>query len=376
MLHIQFNIKKYYIFYTMKKTLCFDDVLLTPQYSDIESRQNVDLSVTGFDDPVARLTDLHPHLKCPIVGSPMDTVIGPESASILDKVGGFSVLHRYCTIDESVAMFLDVATRTTSKLRPISNVMVAVGVTGDFLERASALYNSGCRAFCIDVAHGHHSSVKTAISKIREKFDDIHLMTGNVSTLEAFNDLADWGSDSIRVGVGGGSLCTTRIRTGHGIPTLQSVIDCARSDRDVYIVADGGIRNSGDAVKALAAGADMIMLGSILAGHDESPGDVIDVSGNPVKGPVLYKDNLFKKFRGMASREAQLEWRGRVSVVEGESTVVPYKGSLMDTLADLMDGMKSGLSYSGARNIRELRTKAQFVTVTPQGLSENHPHGK
>lgn len=171
------------------------------------------------------------------------------------------------------------------------------------------------------------------------------------------------------------SMCTTRIQTGHGIPTLQSVLDCARSDRDAHIVADGGIRNSGDAVKALAAGADMVMLGSVLSGHDESPGNLVDESGKVVKRPKKGQV-LFKNFRGMASREAQLTWRGRVSVVEGVSTQVPYKGPLENTLAEFMDGMKSGLSYSGARNIKELRARAKFVMVTPQGVQENVPHGK
>lgn len=359
----------------MKKSLCFDDVLLVPQYSEIETRKSIDLSVSGLDESFARLTDKHPELRCPIIGSPMDTVIGPEAAEVLDKVGGFGILHRYCTIQEHISTYKDVVSRTTTQMRPFSNVMVAIGATGDFFERTQSLYDVGCRAFCIDVAHGHHSSVKAALKTINHKYEDIHIMAGNVATLEAFNDLADWGADSIRVGIGGGSMCSTRIRTGHGIPTLQSVIDCAKSDRDVYIIADGGIRNSGDAVKALAAGADMIMLGSILAGHDESPGEVVDKQGNIITNPVFEKE-LYKKFRGMASREAQLEWRGRVSVVEGESTMVPYKGSMMDTLSDLMDGIKSGVSYSGARTIRELRSKAKFVIVTPQGVLENHPHGK
>jgi len=173
------------------------------------------------------------------------------------------------------------------------------------------------------------------------------------------------------------SMCSTRIRTGHGIPTLQSILDCAKSDRDVYLVADGGIRNSGDAVKALAAGADMLMLGSILAGHDESPGDLIDDHGLSYRStthPIGIQ--LYKKFRGMASREAQLQWRGRVSVVEGETTVVPYKGKLINTIADLLEGVRSGVSYSGARTIRELRSKARFITVTAQGVRENGPHGK
>lgn len=359
----------------MQRSLCFDDVLLIPQFSDVLSRSKIDLSVSGFDHPVARLTDNHPFLSCPIVGSPMDTVMGPLSAALLAKVGGFGVLHRYCSIDESTKMYAE--TVSTLSTEGFPNVMVAVGATGDYLERATALFEAGCRALCIDVAHGHHVHVKVALESLRKKFgSDVHIMTGNVATLEAFNDLADWGSDSIRVGVGGGSMCTTRIRTGHGIPTLQSVLDCAKSDRDVFIIADGGLRNSGDVVKALAAGADMVMLGSILAGHDESPGDIVDKRGvfhNPA-----WKDNipLFKKFRGMASREAQVEWRGSASVVEGESTLTPYKGSMLNTVNDLLEGVRSGLSYSGAKNIRELRAKAKFTTVTNNGVRENGPHGK
>jgi len=358
----------------MQRTLCFDDVLLVPQYSEIETRKNVDLSVSGFDDAVARLTKNHHLLKCPIVGSPMDTVISPSVASILNDFGGFGILHRYCTTQESVKMFKETFEKCSHD--PSANIMVAIGATGDYLERAHALYEAGCRSFCIDVAHGHHLSMKLALKEMRLKFgDDIHIMTGNVATLDAFNDLADWGSNSIRVGVGGGSMCSTRIRTGHGIPTLQSIMDCAKSDRDVYIIADGGIRNSGDAVKALAAGADMLMLGSILAGHDESPGLLVDSHGLTYESKPL-GISLFKKFRGMASREAQIQWRGKVSVVEGESTMVPYKGSMKDTILDLLEGIRSGLSYSGSMTIRELRGKAKFVTVTSNGVIENRPHGK
>jgi len=352
----------------MQKAVCFDDVLLTPQYSSIDSRSTVDLSVTGFDDNFASLLPEGEILRCPIVGSPMDTVVSPSVAAALHQFGGFAVLHRYCTVDDARQLFLDTVSLIEKEEQKtvVHNVMVAIGATGDYMERSSALYDVGCRAFCIDVAHGHHEHVKNALKNLRDKYGKtIHVMTGNVATLEAFNDLADWGSDSVRVGVGGGSMCTTRVRTGHGIPTLQSIIDCAKSDRDVFIVADGGIKNSGDAVKALAAGADMVMLGSILAGHDESPGIIIE------------KENQrFKKFRGMASREAQLEWRGKASVVEGESTLIPYKGPVKDTLTDLLEGIKSGLSYSGARTIRELRTKARFVQVSHSGVHENGPHGK
>jgi IMP dehydrogenase len=349
----------------MQRAVCFDDVLLVPQYSEIETRSSVDLSVPGFDETFARLTAKQSNLLCPIVGSPMDTVISPSSASILADAGGFGVLHRYCSIDEANREYLQTKKLVTNKSNE-NNIMVAIGATGDYLERAAELHASGCRAFCIDVAHGHHGHTRRALESLRKIYsNDIHIMAGNIATLDAFNDLADWGADSLRVGIGGGSMCTTRIRTGHGIPTLQSIMDCAKSDRDVLIVADGGIRNSGDAVKALAAGADMIMLGSILAGHDESPGELIT------------KDNrIYKNFRGMASREAQLEWRGKVSVTEGETTLIPYKGELKNTLTDLLEGIKSGLSYSGAQTIRELRSKSKFVQITSNGVQENGPHGK
>jgi len=360
----------------MQRAVCFDDVLLVPQYSGIETRKSVDLSVPGFDETFAKLTSTHEILRNPIVGSPMDTVVGPEAAAVLAQKGGFGVIHRYCSIEESVEMYLNTI-RRLNETNTSHNVMVAVGATGDYAERAEALFSAGCRIFCIDVAHGHHAHTKKALENLRRSYGKkIHIMTGNVATLEAFNDIADWGADSIRVGIGGGSMCTTRIRTGHGIPTLQSIMDCAKSDRDVFIVADGGIRNSGDAVKALAAGADMIMLGSVLAGHDESPGDIVDKRGVPHSPKWKSGIPLYKKFRGMASREAQLEWRGSVSVAEGESTLVLYKGSLQNTLLDMLEGIKSGLSYSGASTIREFRSKARFVSVSSSAVRENGPHGK
>ena len=351
------------MFSFMRDTVCFDDVLLVPQYSDIESRTEVDLSVPGLFDDLNKMEAIGKRqLTCPIVGSPMDTVMGPDSAQILSLLGGFGVLHRYCSIEDACKSY----TETMSAHGSQTNVMVAIGATGDYLERAAELFDVGCRSFCIDVAHGHHISVKRALESLRLKFGDkVHLMGGNVATLDAFNDLSDWGCDSIRTGVGGGSMCTTRIQTGHGVPTLQSIMDCARTDRKAKIVADGGIRNSGDAVKALAAGADYIMLGSVLAGHQESPGIIFN---NP--------EGKFKAFRGMASKEAQIDWRGKVGGEEGVSTFIPYKGLLRDTLEGFLAGMRSGLSYSGARNIPELQRKAVFVGVSSNAVKENHPHGK
>lgn len=342
----------------MQRTLCFDDVLLVPQYSEIESRTQVDLSIFDIESlQPYKLSKNLPVLKSPIIASPMDTVVGVESAQVVHRHGGFSVLHRYQSIEQQLTSFAALND---------CNVAVAIGATGDYMERAVALHEVGCQAFCVDVAHGHHINVKHAVNNLRNKLGDaVHLMGGNVATLEAFNDLADWGFNSIRVGVGGGSVCSTRIQTGHGIPTLQSVIDCAASDRNAFIIADGGVRNSGDAVKALAAGADFVMLGSVLAGHVESPGSTVVKDGT-----------AFKKFRGMASKEAQEEWRGRVGGEEGVSLLVPLKGSLNDTLKSFHDGLRSGLSYSGATSIGALRGKAKFIMVTPNSVHENHPHAK
>jgi IMP dehydrogenase len=189
-------------------------------------------------------------------------------------------------------------------------------------------------------------------------------MAGNVATLAGLNSLADWGADSVRCNIGGGSICSTRVQTGHGLPGFQTIIDCARTDRKVTIIADGGIRNSGDMVKALAAGADAVMCGSLFAGTDETPGTVFrDTDGRQ-----------WKTYRGMASKEAQIKWRGTYSSFEGVSAKVPYRGSVTAILEDLERGIRSGLSYSGARTLSALRGGAKFVVQTPAGQSESNTH--
>jgi IMP dehydrogenase len=260
--------------------------------SEIQSRSEVDLSSN-----IGKKT-----FKLPIISSPMDTVTGPEMARAMSISGGFSVFHRYNSIEEQVAMVH--ATHNES-------CAGAIGVTGDYLERASALVESGVFLLCVDVAHGHHINVKKAVESIKNKFgDNIMLMAGNVATAEAFSDLEDWGTDVIRVGVGGGSICSTRIQTGHGIPTMHSIFLAANVARKALIVADGGIKTAGDAVKCFAAGADFIMLGSLLAGTDESPGQILSTNDG----------KKFKVYRGMASPEAQLDWRGEANSLEGIST--------------------------------------------------------
>ena len=329
----------------MKKSLSFDDVLLEPKYSDIESRAQIDVS---------NYLDEYTYLSLPVVASPMDTVTETEMATAISKVGGLGVIHRYNTIEEQVIL----AKKTKG------HVAAAIGVTGDYEARAASLVEAGCRILCLDVAHGHHALVRTALKTLRQNLGDkIHLMAGNVATLEAFNDLADWGADSIRVGIGGGSICSTRINTGHGVPTLQSVMDCARSNRDAKLIADGGIRNAGDIVKALASGADFVMLGSMLAGTDESPGEIFKS-----------ENKKYKVYRGMASRSAQMDWRGKSSSPEGVSTTIPYKGSVVDILQDIAGNVKSGFSYTGVQNLKDLQSKATFLRQTPAGQLESSTH--
>jgi len=322
--------------------------------SDIESRSDIDLSTTlgrGVDLPL------------PIISAPMDTVTGPEMAAAMYEAGGLGIIHRYNTIDEQVELASQVLVQNTH-----AKFGAAVGITGEFEDRATALYDAGCRVFCLDVAHGHHTLMRTALSSLRSVFgEEVHLMAGNVATKGAFGNLASWGADSVRVGVGGGSICSTRVQTGHGVPTLQSIMDCAESQYagEVAIIADGGIKNSGDMVKAFAAGADAVMCGSLLAGTNETPGTILRADDG---SPPL------KIYRGMASREAQKAWRGKVGSVEGVSTTVPIKGGVHDVLHDLEWGIRSGLSYTGARDLIELYNHAEFLEQSTASQAESSPH--
>ena len=332
-----------------KEALTYDDILLVPQYSDIESRKEIDIG-NALDEKI--------HLDLPIISAPMDTVTTTKMAIAMGKIGALGIIHRYNSIEKQCAMVKEA-------WEHVEYVGAAVGVVGDYLKRASRLYHNGARILCVDVAHGHHKLAERAIKSIKELLkDDVHIIAGNIATLEGFNSMADWGADSIRCNIGGGSICSTRVQTGHGVPGLQTIFDCAKSDRDAKIIADGGIRSSGDIVKALAAGADLVMLGSMLAGTDESPGDMI----------IGALNTKTKVYRGMASKEAQFDWRGKFSSNEGISTTIPYKGSVKNVLTDLSNGIQSGLSYSGCRNITELQENAIFVRQTFSGLTESNPH--
>jgi IMP dehydrogenase len=330
--------------------LSYDDVLLKPQYSDIQSRAEIDISTNLGAGLVLRL---------PLLASPMDTVTEGPMATCLGREGAAGVIHRYNSI-QAQARFVRMAREIGGDI----NVGGAIGVTGDYLERATTLVEHGATFICVDVAHGHHVLMKGALHALREKFNELHIMAGNVATLEGLNDVADWGATSVRCNIGGGSICSTRVQTGHGMPGLQTIFDCAQTDRNVAIIADGGIRNSGDIVKALGAGADAVMCGSLFAGSAEAPGQV-------------YRDkdgSVWKSYRGMASKEAQTDWKGRYSSYEGVAARVPYQGKVHDILNDLVRGVRSGLSYSGARSIEELQMKAEFVRQTSSGLSESNTH--
>jgi len=334
-----------------KEAVTYDDMLLVPQYSDIESRSEVDI---GSD------LSFEYRLQLPIIASPMDTVSEVDMSVAMSQAGGLAVIHRYNTIPEQGDMVYEAASNVRTSL-----TAAAIGVTGDFMERATAVLALGANVLCVDVAHGHHVMMKKALEQLRNTFGhDIYIIAGNVCTLEGVNDLADWGADAVRCNIGGGSICSTRLVTGHGLPGLQTIFDCARTDRDVKIIADGGIKTSGDIVKALAAGADFVMCGSLLAGTQESPGQVI----------TLPDGTRMKEYRGMASKDAQLDWRNKSSTPEGVASYIPYKGSATDILHDLRGGIQSGLSYSGARTIAQLQHKAEWARQTSAGTVESGTH--
>ena len=338
----------------MNNVFCFDDVLIIPQKSDIATRDDIDIGINCGN--IA--------LTVPVLSSPMDTVTEAPMAIAMANAGGLGILHRYNTVFDQTEMYL-----TAAKQVDPASVACAIGVKGDFEDRVSSLHTAGCRVFCIDVAHGHHVMMETALKTLRDKYaEDCTLIAGNVATNKGFSDLASWGADIVRVGIGGGSICSTRIQTGHGLPTLYSVMACANQREieglDTLIIADGGIRSAGDIVKSLAVGADCVMLGSLLAGTAETPGQVITTLNGTQQ----------KVYRGMASREAQKDWCGTARSLEGISSTVPLRGKVKSVLSDLAFNIRSGLSYSGARNIQEFQARAQIVVQTFASQRESQTH--
>ncbi len=255
-------------------------------------------------------------------------------------------------------------------------VAAAIGATGDFLERAEELINCRADAIVVDTAHGHSSRVIKAVKKIKRKFSDIEIIAGNVATAEATRCLIDAGVDAIKTGIGPGSICTTRVVTGAGVPQITAIIECVNAAKDsgVPIIADGGVKFSGDLAKAIAAGADSVMIGSLFAGTEEAPGETI-----------LFQGRTFKTYRGMGSIGAMKQGssdryaqEGTVSdskyVPEGIEGRVAYKGTLAEMVTQLVGGLRSGMGYTGCKSIKELQANARFIRITSAGLRESHVH--
>ena len=332
------------------RALTYDDIQLVPAYSDIESRKTIDLT-----------TDLTTNYKImvPLIASPMDTVCDSEMAITMMDLGGVGCIHRFMSIEEQARHVYEVFLYNSHNAVDLP-VMAAVGANGDYLERTQELVKAGVNIVLIDVAHGYHKFVKNAIETIKSNFPMVDVIAGNIATAEAAEALQDWGADGLRVGIGGGSLCTTRIKTGFGVPNITSLEDVV-SVAKVPVIACGGIGNSGDIAKALAVGADSVILGSLLAGTKEAPGAIIEKS-----------NGLYKRYRGAASLETKSIHGQETRNVEGESTVVPFKGGAKFIVEGLMDGLRSALSYAGARSIKEFNP--EYVVVTAAGMNEARPH--
>jgi IMP dehydrogenase len=331
----------------MREAFTFDDVLLVPAYNHYESRQHVDTSVT---DRSGKLT-----LELPLMTANMDTVTESAMANFIAAKGGIGVLHRMMPVDRNVEEFR----------RCTARVFVSVGTSEEELGRAEALRDAGASFFVVDVAHGHARYVGKTLKRLREMLPEACIMAGNVATYAGADYLASVGADVIKVGIGPGSVCTTRLKTGHGVPQLTAIQDCARCDRS--IVADGGIRYAGDVVKALAFGADFVMVGGLLAGTRPTPGERLPDG----------KGGFVKTYRGMASREVADEHLGGIAewkTAEGVAVTVPCRDDEDAIIADLVGGLRSGLTYAGSQTIKELQRKLNYTIITPSGWRESMPH--
>jgi IMP dehydrogenase len=336
----------------MNLALTYDDIQLVPSYSEVYSRKSISL-----ETQVSR----NYKISIPLVASPMDTVCGYEMAMSFMKVGGVGCVHRFMSVEEQTHLVKKIfSARTKCGYSGDSPIMAAVGANGDYLQRATELIGAGIDIILIDVAHGHHRNVRDAIQNIKAISHEVDVIAGNIATREAALDLESWGADGLRVGIGGGSLCTTRIKTGFGVPNvtcLQEIVAVAK----VPVMADGGIRSSGDISKALALGASCVMIGSLIAGTEESPGSIIETG-----------QGLYKRYRGAASLETKMTHGQEARNVEGESTIIPYKGGVKYIIEGLLDGVRSSFSYAGANSIKEFNP--DIVRITAAGKQEAKPH--
>lgn len=340
--------------------LTFDDVLILPDFTDAK-RQDISIK-THLTQKIS--------LDIPILSSPMDMVTNASLAIDLAKLGGMGFLQRNLTIDQQVEEI---------KIVKQGNHLVgaAVGVGKDLEERVGELASVKVDALIIDSAHGFSKWVIEAIEFISKKYPHIELIGGNIATRDAAEALIAAGSKALRVGMGPGSICTTRVISGMGVPQITAIMDVysVAKKQNIPVIADGGIRSSGDIVKAIAAGADTVMLGSLLAGSDEAPGEKVTLDGKE-----------FKRYRGMGSVAAMMEGgaarygqeyikgKEKKLVAEGVEGLVPYRGPLEDIMSQLTGGLRTGMYYAGVKNIQELKDKTKFLKITHASLIENYPH--
>lgn len=331
----------------------FDDVLLIPKHSKIESRSHVD---TNVKLPRCGIT-----LSLPLVSANMKTVTDVKMAQTIRKLGGLAILHRFAEYEDLVQNFC--AANLT--LDTPGAVGVSVGIKPKDTSLVKDLYQLGCRVFCVDVAHGDHSAVEDFVADIRENHcPDACIIAGNVVTESGANRLWLAGADIIKIGVGPGSLCTTRVETGNGYPQLSALHNVTYgcydhrsvNDENVWpmFIADGGIKSAGDCVKALCF-ADLVMIGNLFAGTDEAPGEIITSNGQK-----------YKSYAGSSTHKQ--------NHIEGVIALVPYKGSVEVVVQRLVEGIRSGCSYQGVATVSDLQKDPHFVVISNAGLRESHPH--
>ncbi|NLC65038.1 MAG: IMP dehydrogenase [Erysipelothrix sp.] len=358
----------------IKEAYTFDDLLLVPAMSEVVPK-DVSLKV--------KLTDKIT-LNIPIVSAAMDTVTEDKMASAMAKLGGLGFIHKNMTIDEQATMIKNVKDAKVETDDVDANLDVngklivgaAVGVGVDTMDRVAALVEAGVDIITVDSAHGHSKGVIETVKKIRGQYPELDIVGGNVVTAQGATDLIYAGANVIKVGVGPGSICTTRVVSGVGVPQLSAVNDVYEIAKqyNVGVIADGGIKLSGDIVKAIGAGADCVMLGGLLAGTEESPGDIIEVYGKRVKNYVGM-GSLTAMQRGSSDRYFQGGIKELNKLVpEGIEATVPYKGSIQDVIYQMSGGLRSGMGYCGCATVLEMHQKAQFVKITGSGLKESHPH--
>lgn len=363
----------------IQEYLTFDDVLILPGYSDF-SRPDIDLT-TKLTKSIS--------LPIPLAAAPMDTVCDSRLAIVLGKLGGIGFIHRNLTIENEAS-----EVKKVKEKKLIAGA--AVGANNGFEERVKALTMAGVDVVVVDSAHGYDKKIIEAIKFIKKIYPKLQVIGGNIATKEGAEALVKAGVDGLRVGMGPGAICTTRIVSGMGVPQLTAVIETVKIAKEagVPVIADGGIKYSGDIVKALAAGASSVMMGSYFSSSEEAPGKIVELEAQyvPARFKSILKDGQkvykFKEYRGMGSVGAmehgakiksESEFHGksykdRVLIAEGVEGLVPVKGTVRSLVDQAVGGIKSGMYYIGAKNLEELIEKSRFIKITHASLTESHPH--